>query len=168
MNRILNFRLLFTIGGIISLAILGSTYLLEYALKLEPCPLCFLQRYALWGVSILFWIGALQNAKGFGRLLYCAGILFFCVLGIIFASRHLWLQYITPDIPSTCLAGFDKLLAFKSFVEILQEIFAASPECSQIEFTFLKLSLPAWSLVGFIGFAAFSIFVGWLQIKRRI
>ncbi len=168
MNLTFSFRQLLAMGALASFIIIGSAYGLEYFLQLEPCPLCLIQRYVLWCIGFLCGIGALQNCKNIGRLFYCAGIFLFSFLGIALASRQLWLQYFSPAEVANCIAGFDQLFAFKSIPEIIREIFTASPECSKIDFTILHISLTGWSLLFFIGFALYSLILGWRQIKRRI
>lgn len=163
-----NFRQFMMIGGLLSLVILGGAYGLEVFLHLEPCGLCVLQRFVLWGISLFFWMGALHNPKAFVRLFYCIGALVFSLMGVLLSSRHLWLQYAPAEEVSNCLAGFEQLFAFKPWYEVIKELFTASPECSKIDFTFLNTSLPGWSLMAFICFALFSLIIGWLQIKRRI
>lgn len=162
-----NTRLLFSFGAIVSMAVLGSTYFMEHIVKLEPCPLCLLQRYLLWMISILWVIGSLFTLKRSWRLFYCIAIIIFSLLGLIIAGRHVWLEHYPPSFPSSCLAGLDKIFAFRSLGEILEEVFT-SQECSKIDFTLLSLSLPTWSLIMFSSFTLYCTILGWLQIKRRI
>ncbi len=163
------FRWLFILGSLVSFSMLSFAYLLEYHLDLEPCPLCLLQRYILWAIFCSFTIGAIHNGTMVARILYSTCSVFLSIIGIILASRHVWLQYFAPHEIADCMAGLERMLAFKPFLEVLKEVFFhTSAECARIDFTFLKLSLPAWSLLSFIGFAIFSILIGWLQIKRRI
>lgn len=165
----LTFRKLFMFGGLTSLLLLGSAYFLEYYFVLDPCPLCLLQRYILWGMVVIFLLGALQNCRSFGRLLYCIAIETLCILGIILAGRHVWLQHLPPtsSIP-TCTAGFEKMLTFKPLHEILKTMLTESHACAQIDFTLLGFSLSAWSLLFFMGLALFILIIFTLQIKRRI
>lgn len=163
------FRNLFTLGVLVSFCMLCFAYILEYGFDLEPCPLCLLQRYAFWGIFTVFFLGAVHNGQNVARMLYCTVVFLFSTIGIILSARHVWLQYFAPPGISNCMAGLDRMLAFKPLLEVLKEIvFHTSAECARIDFTLLKLSLPAWSLIGFISFAFFSILIGGLQTKRRI
>jgi disulfide bond formation protein DsbB len=168
MNIPLTFRTLFFGGGLISLALLLCAYLLEYFFNLVPCPLCYLQRFVLFGIIALFWLGTLQNCKKTGRLIYCGSVFTLSTVGILLAARQLWIQIISPVSESNCLAGFEKMLQFMPLWEVLKETIHGTQECSAIDFTVLFLPLSAWSLFSFMGFAIFSIMIGWLQIKRRI
>jgi disulfide bond formation protein DsbB len=156
----LEFRALCILGGIISISVLTFAYLLEYGFNLEPCPLCLLQRYVLWIIFGTFVIGAIHNGQSIARTVYCASVFLVSIIGIALSSRHVWLQYFAPPGISDCMAGLDRMLAFKPFTEVLKEIlFHTSAECARIDFTVLKLSLPAWTLIGFIGFAVFSLLI---------
>jgi len=156
------------LGAIITFAILGSAYLLEYGLKLEPCSLCLLQRYTLWVVALFFLTGAIHNCKGIGRIFYYFGIFIFGVIGILLSARHVWIQHSPPDIVATCTAGLQQMLNFKPALEILKEVILAPGECARIDFSFLSLSLPIWSLLGFTILVVFDVMMVCLQTKRRI
>lgn len=168
MKNALNFRFLFCLGGSVCLMLLGSAYFLEYYFKLEPCPLCLLQRYVLWGMAILFGIGILQNPKQWGRIVYCGLIAVLSTIGLALATRHVWLQHLPPstEIP-TCTAGFEKMLAFKPFLEVLKNMLTESHGCALVDFTILGFSLSFWSLLCFIGFIAFNFILMVLQIKSN-
>ena len=169
MKGTLSVRLLFMCGGSISAVILGSAYLLEYGFGLEPCPLCLLQRYALWGVGLLFWLGVLKHDRSVWRLILSAGIILFSLLGAIVAARHVWIQYLTPHTElATCTASFQRLLAYTPLWDALKETFNASQDCARIDFTVLGLSLPIWSLLSFMGLLSLSMSIVALTIKRRI
>lgn len=168
MKKTWTFRSLFFSGALVSLLFFLGTYVLQYGFNLEPCPLCYLQRFILLMISVVFWLGVLQNCKNMGRLVYCAFAIFFSMLGSALALRQLWLQYVSPVNESSCLAGFTTMLELMPLWEVLTETLQGTQECSKIDFTFLSLSLPAWSLLSFMGFGAYILILVWLQIKRRI
>jgi protein dithiol:quinone oxidoreductase len=159
---------LFMLGGALSVGLLGSAYFLEYYLHLRPCPLCYLQRYMLWGLCLFFWGGALHNPKSWGRVFYTTGILILSALGTLLAGRQVWLQYGATQPAPNCMAGFEKMLEFKPLFEVFKEIFAGTQDCAQVDFQFLSLSLAGWSLLNFIAFFVLSVWIAWLQYKRRI
>lgn len=168
MKMRLNFRTLFFMGGLLGLMLFLVTYLFEYGFGAEPCPLCHLQRGMLFAIILVFFLGALQNCKQQGRLIYCAILFFLSLLGTALAARQLWLQYVSPLKESNCFAEFQKMLELMPLWEVLKETLHGSQACSAIDFTFLSLPLSAWSLFSFIGFALYILFLYRLQIKRRI
>ncbi len=163
-----NFRSLFLMGFCASLAILISAYILEYGFDYIPCPLCLLQRYALWIVLILFSIGLVYPGKNLSQLLLCCGLISFSGLGIILAARHLWLQHLPAGAIASCGADLARLLKFKPLLEVFNDVFMNAEECARTDFTFLGLALSGWSLLAFVGFAVFSAVILGLEIKRRI
>jgi disulfide bond formation protein DsbB len=165
----LTFRSLFMVAELATLTLLGAAYVLEYHFQLEPCSLCLLQRYILWGIVLLLLAGILQNCKRISRLIYTTGIGIFSSLGIALAGRHVWLQHLppSPDIP-TCTAGIEKMLAFQPLLEVLKAVLTESQSCARVDFTILGFSLSFWSLMYFIALLGFSLVVFGLQIKRRI
>lgn len=168
MKMAANFRTLFFGGSLLSLTLFLMTYGLQYGFNLEPCPLCHLQRGMLFIIFFVFCLGMIQNCKQQGRLIYCAILFFFSVIGAALASRQLWLQYASPLQESNCFAGFEKMLELMPLWEVLKEILQGSSACSQIDFTFLSLPLSAWSLFTFMGLGLYALILYWLQIKRRI
>ena len=168
MKMILGFRALLFLGGLLSLLFFLGTYLIEYGFGLEPCPLCYLQRGMLFILFLVFCLGVLQNCRQHGRLVYCAILFVFSLLGGALASRQLWLQYISPMHESSCLPGFAKMLALMPLWEVLKETLQGSQECGQIDFSFLGLPLSAWSLFSFMGLGLYVLILCWAQIKRRI
>ena len=150
-------RQLFIVGKILCVLMLATAYLLQWALDLEPCSLCILQRFILWLLTALFAIGIWHNPKAFGCQMYCLGIIALNILGIALAGRHLWIQYALPaDQVTPCIANLETLLAFKPIFHALQEVLM-SHECTKIDkVLFLPLSL--WSMMGFIGLTALACF----------
>ena len=60
-------RLLNLAGGVICLAMLGYALYAQYALGLEPCPLCIFQRISVFALAVIFLVAALHNRRGGGR-----------------------------------------------------------------------------------------------------
>ena len=51
------------------------------------------------------------------------------------------------------------MLETMPFAEVLSEVFYGSGECAEIDWVFLGLSMPIWSLLWYIGFALATIVV---------
>jgi disulfide bond formation protein DsbB len=149
--------------------LLISAYFIAFHFRIEPCPLCLLQRYALIGITVLSVSACIHRPQTTGKLFYIFCQLGFCLIGILLTLRHLWLQYLAPhDIVLSCTAGLDRMLQFQPLFATLKEVVFSSESCAEIDFTIFNLPLSAWS---FFFFIAMSIFDGWLLkliIKRRI
>lgn len=164
-------RILSLVGMVGSLSLVSGAYFLEYYFKLDPCPLCHLQRYVLFAITFFFFVG-IFFPKQCGRWLkFLLGFveIVLSVLGISLALRHIWLQYtVTDDMVSNCTAGLERLLQFQPLMQVLEEVLIKSNACGKIDFTILKLPLSVWSLFGFIALLCYSCWIIFWIIKRRI
>ena len=137
--------------------------LLIYALYLQhvkgllPCPLCVAQRvvYGLMGLTALL---ALIHKPGiFGNRSYCALMSAWALLGGIVAARHAWLiRY-----PEAFECGISPEEAFLNALPIAQwwpEMFEANGDCASIDWKFLSLTIPDWSLIAFIGLGGLAFY----------
>ncbi len=124
---------------------------LEHLGGLEPCPLCIFQRVAVLAAAAVFAVAALHNPRGrLGAVLY-GGLGLAAVLGGIgVAARHLWLQSLPADEVPSCGPGLDYMMEIMPLQQVLAQVFTGSGECADIDFQLLGLSLPGWTLIGFI------------------
>ncbi|NWN82855.1 MAG: disulfide bond formation protein B, partial [Halomonas sp.] len=53
------------------------------------------------------------------------------------------------EVPS-CGPGLDYMLDILPLQEVVNMVLSGSGECAEVDFLFLGISLPAWTLVGFI------------------
>jgi len=166
----MTFRKLFLLGLIIALGLVGSAYFLEYYFNLDPCPLCHLQRYVLFAIIIFFFLGVMSTWGYTVKLFLSGSNIFFSLLGILLALRHVWLQYSATEegITTGCTAGLERLLQFQPLMTVLKEVLMNSESCGKIDFTILKLPLSVWSLLSFMLIIAYSCFIFRSITKRRI
>jgi protein dithiol:quinone oxidoreductase len=134
----------------LSLALLGYAYYSEYALGYEPCPLCILQRVAFMVMALGALAGALHGSRGGLRWLY--GVIVFAggIWGLATAGRHLWLQSMPSDQVPECGPGFDFMLEYFSLGEAITSAFTGSGECAEVDWAFLGLAMPAWTLIWYV------------------
>ena len=145
------FQSLFTrhIGNLLGFfacaGLLASAYYLQLVKGVEPCPLCVMQRVAVFATGIAFLVAALHN-PGLIAVLSLTGA------GV--AGRHVWLQYMPVEKRPACGPGLEYLLGTFGPLEGLRRILRGSGECGVVDFTLLGLSLPHWTLLAFVVFAA--------------
>lgn len=166
----MTFRKLFLFGLIVALGLVGSAYFLEYYFHLDPCPLCHLQRYVLFAIIMFFFLGIVNTWGYVAKLFFSGSNIFFSLLGILLALRHVWLQYsaTVEGVTTGCTAGLERLLQFQPLMTVLKEVLINSESCSKIDFTILKLPLSVWSLLSFILIFAYSCFIFQSTTKRRV
>jgi disulfide bond formation protein DsbB len=155
---------LFLAAFLISAALIATALIMQYALKLEPCPLCIFQRVfviALGGIAL---VAAIHDPRLMGRRVYGVLIVVFGVLGMIVAGRHVWLQSLPADQVPECGPGLEYMLNAFPLTEVLSLVFRGSGECADVQWVFLGLTIPGWTLVIF---TAFTIF-GLLLVATRV
>ena len=158
------FRGQFLLGSVICAGLIAYALYVQFVQRLLPCPFCIFQRVAFAALGIVFLIGAVHAPKQpVGRRVY--GVLaFICAaIGAGIAARHVWVQQFPPEIPS-CGAGMDFMLQSMPLFGVIRKVLTASGDCSNIDWTFLGLSMPAWCLLFFVLLAGCALHAGF---RRR-
>jgi disulfide bond formation protein DsbB len=156
-------RLLNLAAALVGGALLGYAYWAQFGLGLEPCPLCILQRIALIGVTLAFLGAAAHGATGGGRYGWAAVIALTTGSGVALAGRHVWLQSLPPELVPACGPGLNYLVEALPLFDALAEAFHGSGECAEVDWRFLGLSMPAWTLACFVLLGAGGV---WNNLRR--
>lgn len=143
---------------------MGIALFMEHAMDLEPCPLCILQRVMVIVTGLVTLIAALHHPGVRGIRVYAIGAILAAALGAALAIRQLWLQSLPKDQVPACGPGLDYLLEVLPLTEVLNMILTGDGSCAEIAWTLFGISIPGWTLVGFIGLIAINVF----QIVRPI
>ena len=147
------------------IGLLGFSAFQQFALELEPCPLCVLQRLAFAGIGVTCGLAAAHGPGRIGGVVYCGAVFILALAGGAVAARHVWLQHLPEDQVPTCGPGLDYLMDTFSPGEALMLILGGSGECAEVNWQFLGLGIPAWALVWFLVFGAASVLWGIRQIR---
>jgi disulfide bond formation protein DsbB len=134
-------------GAIACFAMLAFALYAQYGLGLEPCPLCILQRVTIIALGVFFLAAALQNPRGGGRYAYAALIGLAALTTAALATRHLYIQSQPPGSIPSCGAPLAVMLKFSPLSEVLRKVLSGGGECSQVNWSFAGLAMPAWVLV---------------------
>ncbi len=149
-------RLLSALVALVAASLIAAALVLQRVDQLEPCPLCILQRYAFTLVALF---AALAAALP-GRVSTASALLavISALAGAGVAAWHVHLQLFPPQ-ESSCGPSLQYLLSNLPLGRALPRIFQGYGDCTQVDWTFLRLSMPAWALVwllalgGTLGFA---------------
>jgi disulfide bond formation protein DsbB len=163
-NSLLRQRPLFLAAFLVCAALMATALTMQYALKLEPCPLCIFQRVFVMALGGIALVAAIHDPGLAGRRVYGVLIVVFGVLGMIVAGRHVWLQSLPADQVPECGPGLEYMLNAFPLTDVLSLVFRGSGECADVQWVFLGLTIPGWTLVIF---TAFTIF-GSLLIATRM
>lgn len=136
--------------------LLAFAYYAQFVLELSPCPMCMLQRFGFMIMAVAALGLALHHPQDWKRWLYGVPFLGGAIWGIVTATQHVRLQNAPSDPMGGCGADWPTMMAFDfSWSEILTEAFTASGDCAQVSWTFLGLSMPAWTLIWYVGLTLF-------------
>lgn len=163
-----NFRAQFLLGFLICAALLGYAIFLQLQIGLEPCPLCIFQRLAFAALGLLFLIGALHGPRERrGRVTY--GVLAFiaAAIGIGIAGRHVYVQLLPQDMGSSCGPPLSFLSETMGPFEVLRTVLTGTGNCGNIDWQFLGLTMPMWSLVWFTLLAVWALFAAFRRPARH-
>lgn len=138
-------------------AMLFALYLQHYQ-HLEPCPLCIFQRVAVMFAGLFFLLAAIHNPASTGQRVYAALGGLGSIGGALIAGRHVWLQHLPADQVPACGPGLDYMLDVFPFQEVIATVLHGSGECAVVDWHWLGLSLPGWTLLMFLGLSAVSLF----------
>lgn len=156
MNTQFSIRSLFLLGFVLCLMMIGFALFSQHFMDLEPCPLCIFQRVAVMALGVIFLLGALHNpSSSFGRRAYGQLIIIAALIGAAISARHSWLQHLPPEKVPECGPGLSYWLDNLPITSVFNKVFAGSGECAEVEWSFIGLSMPEWTLIAFIAFALY-------------
>jgi len=157
-------RSLFFLAFAGCLALMGAALYLEHVLGLEPCPLCMVQRVFVIAFGLVCLAAALHAPGRTGRRAYAGLALLFAATGGATAGRQIWLQGVPADQLPACLPGLDFMMeADWPILQIIATVLHGSADCAEVNWTLFGMSIPEWSLLGFVAMVAFAL----VQLLRR-
>jgi disulfide bond formation protein DsbB len=147
-------RVVFALVAVTCAAMIAyGIYYLQEELGLEPCPMCILQRAALIAIGVTALLAAIHGPRAWGLKVYSGLIVLFAAAGAGVAMRHSYLQHFPPKA-ETCGSDLGFLMGNFPLSQALPKIFAGTGSCSMVGWKFIGLSIPEWTLVWLLVFAA--------------
>jgi disulfide bond formation protein DsbB len=148
-------------GGILCIGLV-----VEFALGLQPCPLCMMQRIWFALAGIVAFIGLAHNPRwGIYPLLsaLCA------LIGGGFAIRQLWLQSLPADQVPSCGQSLEYMISDvveygAPIGQLLAKMTSGTGDCAVVHDVIPLLSIAGWALVGFIIVLAASV----MQLRQSL
>ncbi|MGO1002047.1 disulfide bond formation protein B [Lysobacter sp. CA196] len=160
-----SFRTQYLLGFLACTGLLAYAFYLQLYQHLEPCPLCIFQRVAFFALGLVFLAGALHGPKkAGGRGAYGVLALLASLGGIAVAGNHVRLQHLPPSEVPACGPGLDYMLDAMPIAGVIRKVMTGSGECAAVDWTFLGLAMPAWSLVCFVVLA---VWAAYAAFRRR-
>lgn len=154
---------------LIIVGLLAFAYYLEFFQGLAPCALCEVQRLVFALLGVLFFMAIWLPLKRWPQVLINLLLSMTALLGVLFASRQVWLQYLPSQLGmGSCDVSLYYLLQVMPLSDVLLNVFLGGPECAKITWQFLHLSIAAWALLWFAAFFLLALWqgLGWLFSRR--
>ena len=152
------YRLVNIAGLLACLVATGFALYLQHVVGLEPCPLCILQRVAVFAAMGVLVVAILHNPRAVGQRLYALLGLFAALFGLGVAGRHVWLQHMPADQVPACGPGLDYMLDVFPMQDVVAMVLRGSGECAVVDWTFLGFSLAELTGMVFVGLVGLFLF----------
>jgi disulfide bond formation protein DsbB len=146
-----NSRVIFWILVLGTASLMAIALYMQYAMGLEPCPMCILQRIMVITAGTIALIAALHNPGEAGIKIYGGLVCVAALIGAGISLRHLWLQSLPPDQVPACGPGLDYLLDVFPLTEVLAMVLRGDGSCAEVVWSLFGISIPGWALIGFAG-----------------
>jgi disulfide bond formation protein DsbB len=99
---------------------------------------------------VVFLLAGLFAPRGGGaRRAWGVLALVLVAAGLYVAGRHVWIQHLPADQVPMCGPSLDFLLDAFPLTSVVRTVLTGSGECAKVDWTFLGMSMPEWSLVWF-------------------
>lgn len=154
-------RLLYLLLFLMCTSLMVFAFFLEYMKGLEPCPLCMSQRVVVITIGVLALIAALHNPARLGVKVYGALLLVVAAIGAALSTRQLWLQSLPADEIPACGPGLSYIvdnMEYFPLQDVLTMMLSGTGDCAEVQWVFLGLSIPGWTLVVFIAMGLLGVF----------
>ena len=145
---------------IFCVALIAVSLYMQFIMELRPCYLCVTQRFFIIVIGFFSLLALIHNT---GYRIYGALTTGSALIGGYFASKQLWLQSLPADEIPSCGPPVEYLFNAFNLSEALKMLVQGDGNCSTVQWIFLGLSIPGWTLVSFIAFAI----LGVSQIVRK-
>ncbi|MBX2858378.1 MAG: disulfide bond formation protein B [Cellvibrionaceae bacterium] len=139
-------------------AMLVAVLYFQKTLELEPCPLCISQRIFVIAIAVVAFVAFLHNPGRKGQVIYGSSGLLAALIGAGIAARHTWLQSLPEELVPACGPGLSYMFDALPLFDALRLLFQGDGNCADVQWSLLGLSIPGWTLVAFIGFAAMNVY----------
>ena len=159
------FRLVTLLPFLLCAGLIGYALYVEHVQYLMPCNLCILQRVVYMTIGVLFLIASLKPTIYWGRKLIGVLAIIISGIGIAISSRHVWMQGLPADQVPDCGPSMEMMLDSSPLFEVLKSVLTGSGNYAEIQWQFVGLSMPTWSLIMFIGLFIFTLIWMFIRVK---
>ena len=149
-----NSRVLLGLVALACLCLMLVALYMQHVMYLHPCNLCIMQRIFVIATGAIALIGVLHTAR---RRIWAYLAALSALIGSLFSMRQLYLQGLPPEDVPACGPGLDYLFEALPFQKAVEQLLMGDGNCAEVQWSFLTLTIPGWTLIAFIGLALFSM-----------
>lgn len=147
--------------------LLGIALYMEHVMKLEPCPLCIMQRIFFLATGLVALVGAIHNPAARGRTIYGAISTVTSLAGAGFALRQIYLQHLPKDQVPACLPSLDYMLeADFPLKDVAKVMFSGDGNCAEVTWRDPILNFFTIADLSLIGFAMLAATCAWQMLRK--
>ncbi|MFN9481112.1 MAG: disulfide bond formation protein B [Betaproteobacteria bacterium] len=159
-------RPLLAAAAALTVAAMGAGLYLQYAVGLEPCPLCVLQRVGFVLAGLIALLGALAAR---GRVAQIVASLLALVATLAGGGVAVWHTWLTMFPPASFSCGRPVEWFHDDFLLAvwLPKLFRGAGDCLHQNWTLLGLSIPQWSVLVFAALLALLVAALWRAGRAR-
>ncbi len=164
----LSSRQLFLLIALACGALMGYALFAEHVQGYMPCMLCMVQRVFVCLAGAIALVAALHGPGRTGSRVYGVLTALAAGGGAYIAGRHVYLQWLAnhaPDQLDGCAPSFEYALQNYEPLKFLGTIFIKDQDCGVIDWTFLGLSMPTWTLAWFIVLTFVALWAGFRRAR---
>ncbi|HAZ7572471.1 disulfide bond formation protein B [Legionella sp. PATHC032] len=152
----LTYRKIQSFQAIITVFVIFASFYLEYAVGLQPCPLCLMQR-----ICVFILLGLMGLSLRTLKKAHIVSLMQFLVAcaGLYFSIRQLWLQSLPSDQAPACMPGLDVLIQYFPWQTVAKALFWGAGDCAEVTWTMFGISMPGWAAMYFIFMSIMGLFL---------
>ena len=144
--------------------LIAAALYMQHMMGLVPCYLCIVQRGFVISTGVIAALAWIHNPAGTGVRVYGGLTALSAFAGAGFAIRQLWLQSLPKDQVPACGPPAEYLFESFSMAEWLPMLLKGDGSCAEVQWTFLGLAIPGWTLIAFSVFGLLAL----AQMFRRL
>jgi disulfide bond formation protein DsbB len=158
----LNQRNFVVLTGIVSLVSLAFAYTAQYAFNVNPCILCYYERYVYWALVALAAIMLIVQVKSPSLptkvrqecvLFSLLGVIL--LAGLVLAAYHLGVEWHWWEGTSACRGISQRASSLEEMRQLINN--QAPSRCDQPNWMIFGVSATIWNVLWYLGFLFFWI-----------
>ena len=149
----LSARLLCWLIVLASAALIGVALFMQYAMGLEPCYLCIVQRGFIIFTGLIALVALVHRPGLWGHRIYGACTMLSALAGGGFSMRQLWLQSLPEHLVPACGPPASYLFDTFPLMEVIPLLLRGDGNCAEVQWSLFGISIPGYTLIAFFGLA---------------